>query len=101
DPRVEGARTPVNRRSIAPCRSRSMSSMQSAPAGELAKVTAPSLVFWGALDPVCQIEFGEQFGAAVRVTRVLHLEWNHWTVLQRPAEVAAALKHHWNIYGGA
>jgi pimeloyl-ACP methyl ester carboxylesterase len=62
----------------------------------LANMTAPALVFWGALDPACQIEFGEKLGRAIRASRVLRLDCNHWTVLQKPAEVAAALEAHWN-----
>ncbi|AZP14977.1 alpha/beta hydrolase [Streptomyces aquilus] len=61
----------------------------------LSNVTAPALVFWGERDPACQIEFGDELGAALRATRVLHLDCNHWTVLERPAEVAAALEAHW------
>lgn len=62
----------------------------------LANVTAPALVFWGALDPAVPIEFGERLGTAVRASRILRLDCNHWTVLQKPAEVAAALQAHWN-----
>ncbi|MFJ9712038.1 alpha/beta fold hydrolase [Streptomyces sp. NPDC101234] len=54
-----------------------------------------ALLFWGERDPACQIEFGDELGAALRATRVLHLDCNHWTVLERPAEVAAALEAHW------
>ena len=63
---------------------------------DLANVQAPSLVFWGALDPACQVEFGRRLGAAMRAVNVLELDCNHWTVLQKPAEVAAALEAHWN-----
>ncbi|MFE1265419.1 alpha/beta fold hydrolase [Streptomyces albogriseolus] len=61
---------------------------------DLAKATAPGLVFWGALDPACQIEFADSLGTAIGAD-VLRLDCNHWTVLQRPAEVAAALEQHW------
>jgi pimeloyl-ACP methyl ester carboxylesterase len=61
----------------------------------LANVSASALVFWGALDP-CQVEFGEKLGLAVRASQVMRLDCNHWTVLQKPAEVAAALEAHWN-----
>ncbi|MEV0220951.1 alpha/beta hydrolase [Streptomyces sp. NPDC050704] len=67
----------------------------------LANVSAPCLVFWGALDPACQIEFGRRLGAAVRASEVIELDCNHWTVLQRPAEVAAALEAHWGAYTGS
>ncbi|MFE5284350.1 alpha/beta fold hydrolase [Nocardia sp. NPDC056611] len=61
----------------------------------LADVSAPSLVFWGALDPACQIEFGRQLAANIRASGIEEIDCNHWTVLQRPAEVAAALETHW------
>ncbi|MBQ0891413.1 alpha/beta hydrolase [Streptomyces sp. RM72] len=61
---------------------------------DLAKTTAPGLVFWGELDPACQIEFADSLGAAMGA-HVLRLDSNHWTVLQRSAEVAAALEQHW------
>ncbi|MFD6193487.1 alpha/beta fold hydrolase [Streptomyces sp. NPDC060275] len=67
----------------------------------LARVGAPSMVFWGALDPACRIEFGRRLGEALHATKVVELDCNHWTVLQRPAEVAAALEAHWETYAGA
>ncbi|MDO0930495.1 alpha/beta hydrolase [Streptomyces sp. DG2A-72] len=66
----------------------------------LAQVSAPCLVFWGVLDPACQIEFGVKLAAAVRATKVAELDCNHWPPLQRPAEVAAALEAHWGAYAG-
>jgi pimeloyl-ACP methyl ester carboxylesterase len=63
---------------------------------ELANVSAPALVFWGERDPACQIEFGEKLGRSIRPSRVLRLDCNHWTVLEKPAEVASALEEHWN-----
>ncbi|MEV0040482.1 alpha/beta hydrolase [Streptomyces sp. NPDC050804] len=62
----------------------------------LADVSAPALVFWGVLDPAVPIEFGEGLAPAMRASRLLRLDCNHWTVLQKPAEVAAALEAHWN-----
>jgi len=61
----------------------------------LANVSAPALVLWGALDPACPIEFGEELGVSLRASRVLRLDCNHWPLLQKPAEVAAALEAHW------
>ncbi|MFE2587224.1 alpha/beta fold hydrolase [Streptomyces sp. NPDC059378] len=63
---------------------------------ELANVSAPSLVLWGTLDPLAPIGFGEKLGEAVRASRVLKLDSSHWTVLQKPAEVASALEAHWS-----
>ncbi|MEV4217075.1 alpha/beta hydrolase [Nonomuraea sp. NPDC049725] len=62
---------------------------------ELGRMSAPGLVFWGARDPACPVGFADELGRAVRAERVLKLDCNHWTVLQRPAQVAAALERHW------
>ncbi|MFG2731552.1 alpha/beta fold hydrolase [Streptomyces canus] len=66
---------------------------------DLAKFTAPALVFWGARDLSCPVEFADDLGRAIRAERVIKLDCNHWTVLQRPAEVAVALEEHWRRHG--
>ncbi|WP_405651457.1 alpha/beta fold hydrolase [Streptomyces sp. NBC_00019] len=43
-----------------------------------------------------QIEFGEKLATAVRASRFLRLDRNHWPLLQMPTAVAAALELHWN-----
>jgi pimeloyl-ACP methyl ester carboxylesterase len=67
----------------------------------LSAVTAPSVVFWGAQDPACQIEFGRKLGASLHASQVIEMDCNHWTVLQRPAEVAGILEKHWSAHAGA
>ncbi|MFC8419295.1 alpha/beta fold hydrolase [Streptomyces sp. NPDC057236] len=62
----------------------------------LSAVSAPCQVFWGALDPACPVEFGRRLGASLRAPDVIELDCNHWTVLQRPAEVAGILLRHWS-----
>ncbi|MFC4610415.1 alpha/beta fold hydrolase [Streptomyces maoxianensis] len=62
----------------------------------LANVSAPCLVLWGTLDPACPIAFADELGEAVRASRVVKLDCSHWTLIQKPAEVAAALEAHWN-----
>ncbi|MFH8561462.1 alpha/beta fold hydrolase [Streptomyces sp. NPDC017988] len=62
---------------------------------ELARVTAPCLVFWGIRDPACQIEFGEKLAVSLRAPEVVRLDCNHWPLLQEPAAVAAAIETHW------
>ncbi|MFJ3671168.1 alpha/beta fold hydrolase [Streptomyces sp. NPDC090106] len=64
----------------------------------LSAVSAPCLVFWGALDPACQIEFGRRLGASLHASSVVELDCNHWPLLQKPAEVAALLEGHWNAH---
>ncbi|OKK05049.1 alpha/beta fold hydrolase [Streptomyces sp. CB02400] len=66
----------------------------------LARVSAPCMVFWGVLDPACQVEFGRKLGEALHAVKVVELDCNHWTVLQRPAHVAAALESHWSAHAG-
>ncbi|CAM5447456.1 oxidoreductase [Streptomyces spiroverticillatus] len=64
----------------------------------LSAVSAPCLVFWGALDPACQIEFGRKLGASLHASEVVEMDSNHWPLLQRPAEVAEILEGHWSAY---
>ncbi|MFI6876149.1 alpha/beta fold hydrolase [Streptomyces sp. NPDC050400] len=64
----------------------------------LKAVSAPCLVFWGALDPACQIEFGRKLGASLHASSVVEMDCNHWPVLQRPAEVAELLEGHWSAH---
>ena len=66
----------------------------------LSAVSAPCLVFWGALDPACQIEFGRKLGASLHASSVVEMDCNHWPVLQRPAEVAEILERHWSAHAG-
>lgn len=67
----------------------------------LSQVSAPCLVFWGVLDPACQIEFGEKLAASLRAHEVVKLDCNHWPLLQKPAEVAAAIETHWLTHADA
>ncbi|MBD0674006.1 alpha/beta fold hydrolase [Streptomyces sp. CBMA156] len=64
----------------------------------LARVTAPCLVFWGVRDPACPVGSGEKLAASLRAPGIVRLDCNHWTPLQRPAEVAAAVEAHWAAY---
>ncbi|MGW3726352.1 alpha/beta fold hydrolase [Streptomyces sp. NPDC000851] len=66
----------------------------------LSQVSAPCLVFWGVLDPACQIKFGEKLAASLGAPEVVRLDCNHWPLLQEPAEVAAAIETHWNTHAG-
>ncbi|MFE1850159.1 hypothetical protein ACFYYI_25170 [Streptomyces sp. NPDC002387] len=52
----------------------------------------------GGARPACPVRFGRELGVALRASRVLELDCNHWTVLERPAEVAAALEAHWSAH---
>lgn len=62
----------------------------------LADITAPGLVFWGASDPACPVEFAGRLGAVTKAGRVLTLDCGHWTPVHRPAEIAQALQAHWD-----
>jgi pimeloyl-ACP methyl ester carboxylesterase len=64
----------------------------------LSAVSAPCVVFWGARDPACQIEFGRRLGDSLHSSEVVEMDCNHWTVLQRPAEVAEILEKHWSAH---
>jgi len=61
----------------------------------LAAITSPGLVFWGAADLSCPVEFADRLAQDTKARRVLKLDTGHWFPLQRPAEVAQALERHW------
>lgn len=63
---------------------------------ELANITAPALVFWGVDDIGCPVAFADRLAVASRGS-LLRLDANHWTLLQRPEEIAKALNNHWAI----
>lgn len=65
----------------------------------LADVAAPGLVFWGASDPACPVEFADRLGADTKAARVLTLDCGHWTPIHRPDEIAQALQAHWDAAG--
>lgn len=60
----------------------------------LANVAAPSLVFWGVEDPACPVAYADKLGGAMHAP-VLKLDCGHWTPLQKPGEIAQALRAHW------
>jgi pimeloyl-ACP methyl ester carboxylesterase len=62
---------------------------------DLAHVTAPGLVLWGAGDPYAEARFGERLAQRTGARFVSYPECGHWWQLQRPAEVAAELRAHW------
>jgi len=65
----------------------------------LADITAPGLVFWGASDPACPVEFADRLGADTKAARVLKLDCGHWAPIERPDEIAQALRAHWDAAG--
>ncbi|MFB6892921.1 alpha/beta fold hydrolase [Kitasatospora sp. NPDC056327] len=65
---------------------------------DLARVTAPCLVLWGVRDPACPVRSGERLARSLRAPGVVRLDCNHWPLLQRPAEVAAAVEAHWTAH---
>jgi hypothetical protein len=48
----------------------------------------------------CPIEFADALGAAAKARRVLKLECNHWTPIERGIEIAEALEKHWTSIDG-
>ena len=61
----------------------------------LAEITAPGLVFWGKDDHACPVEFADRLASDTNAHRVLKLDAGHWSLLQKPAELADALRKHW------
>jgi pimeloyl-ACP methyl ester carboxylesterase len=66
---------------------------------DLARLAAPGLVLWGEQDPYAAPVWGERLAKRTGARLVVFPGCGHWWPLQRPAEVAAELRHHWQ--GGA
>lgn len=63
---------------------------------DLARVTAPGMVIFGADDPYVQSRFAYRLGERVRAQRVIVVpDCGHWWECQRPDFVAAELKRFW------
>lgn len=62
---------------------------------DVARVTRPALVLWGADDPYVEPGFARRLAARVRGELVLLEGCGHWWPRQRPAEAAAALEAFW------
>ena len=55
---------------------------------DLAEIQTPGLVFWGERDAACPVAFGDELAADAGARRVLKLDCDHWTIVERSAEVA-------------
>ena len=64
---------------------------------DLNKVRAPGLVFWGANDETCPVEFADSLASDTDAERVLRLDAGHWTIVEHGAEIAKALESHWDM----
>lgn len=63
---------------------------------DLAKITKPGLVIFGADDPYVPARFAALLGEKTKAREVMVIEGcGHWWESERPAEVAAALERHW------
>ena len=62
----------------------------------LAEVTSPTLIFWGIGDHFLPHALADRLGEATHADAVVKLRCEHWTVLQRPSDVAHELEAHWN-----
>ncbi len=62
---------------------------------DLEHATSPGLVFWGEKDAACPVAFAAEMGRDTHSKRVLTLNANHWVIVERSTEIAAALKEHW------
>jgi pimeloyl-ACP methyl ester carboxylesterase len=61
----------------------------------LANITSRGLVFWGIHDIPCPVEFADHLAKDTKACRVMKLDSNHWTPIQRADEIATALEQHW------
>ena len=64
---------------------------------DLRNVRSPGLVFWGEGDSACPVAFADQLSADAHAESILKLDSEHWTIVQRAAEVASALEKHWTF----
>ncbi len=62
---------------------------------DVAKITAPGLILWGANDPYAGPELGARMAARMHARFVSYPQCGHWWPLERPAEVAAELEALW------
>ena len=62
----------------------------------LKEVRAPGLVFWGAKDEACPIEFADALASDTHAGQVLRLDASHWTIVEQSHGIAKALEYHWN-----
>ena len=65
---------------------------------DLERAPSQALLVWGADDPFAPVEIAERSAKRVGGEALVLQECGHWWPLERPAEVAAALKQLW---GGA
>lgn len=63
---------------------------------DLANISVPSLVLWGLDDHFLPHMFADRLGQATSAEAVVKLRCAHWTILQRPREVARELEAHWS-----
>jgi pimeloyl-ACP methyl ester carboxylesterase len=61
---------------------------------DLVRVTSPGLVFWGIDDRPCPVGFADKLAESTGA-QLLRLESGHWTPLEKPAELAAAIESLW------
>jgi len=62
---------------------------------DVARITAPGLILWGAHDPYAPPTWGERLARRTRARLVTFPDCSHWWPLERPAEVATELRAFW------
>ncbi len=63
---------------------------------ELRNIRSPGLVFWGARDKACPVQFSETLAADTRAIQTVILDAGHWSIVERSKELAAALEEFWS-----
>ena len=58
-------------------------------------IRTPGQIIWGKNDTACPVAFGDELGRDAHARRVVKLDANHWVILERGAEFAAALEELW------
>ena len=63
---------------------------------DLARLPANGLVIWGETDPYVPLETAQRFCTKRAVPLHVEQDAGHWALVERPQEVAARLRRHWN-----
>ena len=66
---------------------------------DVARITRPALIVWGADDPYVTPRFAERLASRVGGELIVFEGCGHWWPHERPAETAAALEAFWRRHG--
>lgn len=65
----------------------------------LKRISAPGLVLWGLEDRALPHVFADRLGEATGAATIVKMRCSHWTILERPLQIARELEAHWAFFG--